>query len=87
MTETVGILSMRHFIFECLFLLFFAAHLLVILFLTNPFRIRDTKVPFILAGSLDPDEFLTVLQSKTLGLNLSPEQLEEVRKLADKQGR
>jgi len=48
---------------------------------------QDTKVPFILAGSLDPDEFLTVLQSKTLGLNLSPEQLEEVRKLADKQGR
>ena len=35
-------------------------------------------------GSLDPDEFLSVLQSKTLGLHLTPAQLEEVRKLADK---
>jgi hypothetical protein len=35
-------------------------------------------------GSLDPEEFLSILQSKTLGLHLTSEQLEEVRKLADK---
>ncbi len=35
-------------------------------------------------GTLDPEEFLSILQSRTLGLHLTAEQLEEVRKLADK---
>lgn len=36
------------------------------------------------SGGLDPDEFITVLQSKALDLQLTPGQLDEIKQYSDK---